>query len=85
VLGIAEQLGIKIDPSWVQLAQAALQKSMEAAAAAETAKIEAKANTQHGGKLAQQESLSKHHADNTGAMQGLGGAPATLAPGGGVM
>jgi hypothetical protein len=84
VLGIAEQLGIKIDPSWVTLAQAALQQNMEMAAQAEADAEGAKAagETKHGGKLAPQESLSKHAADMTGGMQGVGGQAAMGAPGG---
>jgi len=84
VLGIAEQLGLKIDPAWVTMSQAMLQKSLELAAQAETDQARAKAagDTRHGGKLAQQESLSKHHADQTGALQGIGGAPSPMGAGG---
>lgn len=84
VLGIAEQLGIKIDPSWVTLAQAALQQSMELAAQADAQNIAAKADGKHGGKVAQMESLSKHAVDMTGNMQGIG-QPAASGAGGGIM
>jgi hypothetical protein len=56
-------------------------EQMAAAQAQEQAAL--KGDTKHGGKLAQQASLSKHHADETGAMQGIGGTPAAMgAPGG---
>ena len=84
VLGIAEQLGLKIDPSWVTISQAAMQQSMEMAAQAEAADAEAKASTKHGGKVAQQESLSKHAADMTGGMQNTG-APAQMGAAGGML
>jgi hypothetical protein len=84
VLGIAEQLGLKIDPSWVTLAQAALQQSLEMAAQAEAADAEAKASEKHGGKVAQQESLSKHASDMTGGMQNTG-APAAMGGAGGML
>jgi hypothetical protein len=46
-------------------------------------KLAGHAPTEHGGKLAPQESLSKHSADLTGGLQGIGGAPAPMgAPGG---
>ena len=82
MLGIAEQLGLQIDPSWVQMSQALLQQSMAMAAQAEAASGDAGANTKHGGKLPQQESLSKHAADQTGGMQGTG-SPAAMGVGGG--
>jgi hypothetical protein len=83
VLGIAEQLGLTIDPSWVALSQAMLQQSMELAAQADADKANggAAGDTKHGGKLAQQPSLSKHAADLTGNMQGSG-QPAPLGAGG---
>ena len=46
-----------------------------------SAQTGAGADTAHGGKVAPQESLSKHHADLTGGMQGTG-QPAPLGPGG---
>lgn len=59
-------------------------QAMQMQLAAQAAQAAAKqANTQHGGKLPEQESLSKHAADRTGAMQGIGGPPAAMgAPGG---
>jgi hypothetical protein len=84
VLGILEQLGVKIDPSWVTISQAMAQQNAILAAQAEAADAEAKANTKHGGKAPQQESLSKHAADQTGGMQNTG-APAALGAGGGMI
>lgn len=84
VLGIAEQLGIKIDPNWITLAQAALHQDQLMAAQVDATKPGEgpKADTTHGGKLPAQESLSKHAADRTGGMQGVGGTAAMGAPGG---
>jgi hypothetical protein len=83
VLGIAEQLGIKIDPSWVTISQAALQQDMLMAAQADASKENgAEGDTKHGGMLAPQESLSKHASDKTGAMQGSGGTPVPFGAGG---
>jgi hypothetical protein len=46
-------------------------------------KVAAHSDLKHGGMLAPQESLSKHQADQTGGMQGIGGNPAAMgAPGG---
>jgi hypothetical protein len=84
VLGIAEQLGIKIDPSWVTLAQAALQQNMLMAAEAEAQDEQAEGDKRHGGKLPQQESLSKHASDATGGMQNTG-APAAMGGAGGFL
>lgn len=84
VLGIAQQLGIQIDPSWVTLAQAALhQDQLMAAQVDASEKVGGQSgDTKHGGKLAPQESLSKHAAEKTGGMQGIGGQAAMGAPGG---
>lgn len=84
VLGIAEQLGLKIDPAWVQLSQAMAQASAQLAmqADAEQAAAKAQGDTRHGGKLAPQENLSKHASDMTGGMQGSGMPAAMGAPGG---
>jgi hypothetical protein len=84
VLGIAEQLGIKIDPAWVTISQQALASAQALEAEAAEAKGKPESDTQHGGKLAPQESLSKHAADQTGGMQNTG-APAALGAGGGYL
>jgi hypothetical protein len=85
VIEILTQQGLKISPEAVTQSQGMLLKAqqLEAAQAQEAALV--KAETRHGGKVAQQESLSKHASDESGAMQGLGGPPATLGPGGSVM
>jgi hypothetical protein len=73
---VLTQLGIKnlsqpiVDP----VAAHAMQAMKEAAASP---------NTAHGGKVPQQESLSKHAADQTGGMQGTG-SPAATGPGGAI-
>jgi hypothetical protein len=73
---VLTQLGIKnlsqpiVDP----VAAHAMQAMKEAAASP---------NTAHGGKVPQTESLSKHAADETGAMQGTG-SPAATGPGGAI-
>lgn len=83
VLEIATQLGLQIKPETVQLSQALLQQSQQLAMAAGAADETApQGDTKHGGKLAGQESLSKHHAEQTGGMQGVGGTAAMGAPGG---
>jgi hypothetical protein len=82
VLGIAQQLGLQIDPSWVTLSQAALQQDQQLALLAHAKDADSAGDGRHGGKLAPQESLSKHAADVTGGMQGTG-APAALGAAGG--
>jgi hypothetical protein len=83
VIEILQQQGITISPQNVQLSQAMLQQSLMLAAQAGAAEdAQAEGNTQHGGKLPQQESLSKHAADKTGGMQGVGGTAAMGAAGG---
>jgi hypothetical protein len=84
VLGIAEQLGIQIDPSWITISQGMLQQDMMLAAQADAQDAEAKGDAKHGGKLPQSESLSKHAADKTGGMQNTG-APAALGAAGGMV
>jgi hypothetical protein len=83
VIEILQQLGIQISPNAVLQSQAMLQQAQELMAMSNAAEKgpDGKPNTQHGGALAQQESLSKHHADQTGGMQGIGGT-AAMAPGG---
>jgi hypothetical protein len=79
VIEILMQLGLKISPEAVQQSQGMLLQAQQLAAAQEQ---EAAADTKHGGKTAEAESLSKHHADESGGMQGLGGQAAMGAPGG---
>jgi hypothetical protein len=80
VLEILMQQGIKISPAAVSQSQGMLaQMEQEQAAAAE-----AEASEKHGGKVAQQESLSKHASDRTGGMQNTG-APAAMGGGGGML
>jgi hypothetical protein len=82
VIEILVQQGYKISPTAVMQSQQMLLDA-QAMAAAEAAEGEAaKGDTKHGGKVAQQESLSKHAADKTGGMQGTGAAAALGAPGG---
>jgi len=86
VLEILQQQGIQISPAAVQQSQGMLlQAEQMAAAQAQEQANKPGGDTKHGGKLAQQESLSKHHADNTGAMQGIGGAPAAMGKPGGML
>jgi hypothetical protein len=83
VLEILQQQGITISPTAVQLSQALLQQSAALAASAETSgEGQPAAETQHGGKMPQMEGLSKHAADQTGGMQGMGGAPTPMGAGG---
>jgi hypothetical protein len=89
VIEILQQQGITISPQNVQLSQAMLQQSLMLAAQAGDKDDEgggsggAAPATAHGGKLAQQESLSKHASDQTGALQGVGGAPGAMGGAGG--
>jgi len=84
VLEIAAQLGIKISPEMVTLSQQMFLQA-EQMAQAEAAEQEAqKGSEKHGGKVAQQESLSKHASDLTGGMQNTG-APAALGAAGGMI
>jgi hypothetical protein len=81
---IAQQLGITISPTAILQSQQLLlnaQQEAEAAAAEEQAQ---KGSEKHGGKVAQQESLSKHASDLTGGMQNTG-APAAMGGGGGML
>ncbi len=83
VIEILQQQGITVSPENVQLSQALLHQSLMLAATAGAAEdAQGEGNTKHGGKLAQQESLSKHAADQTGGMQGVGGTAAMGAAGG---
>jgi hypothetical protein len=82
VIEILQQQGITVSPQAVQLSQQMLLQAQQLAEA-EAAEQEAqKGETKHGGKLAQQESLSKHASDQTGAMQGIGGAAMPMGAGG---
>jgi hypothetical protein len=83
VMEMLMQAGWKISPEAIlQSQQLLLNAQMMAQAEAE--KAAAEGSTKHGGKTAQQESLSKHAADKTGGMQGTGGPAALGAPGGGL-
>lgn len=79
VLEILQQQGIQISEAAIALSQQALAtlQQMQAAQAAEQ-----KGSEKHGGKVAPQESLSKHASDQTGGMQNTG-APAPMGGGGG--
>jgi hypothetical protein len=81
VFEILKQQGIQIsDQAMAQTQQlGALMAAMNAMQATAEAQD---GQTKHGGKLPQQESLSKHAADQTGGMQGSGGPAAMGAPGG---
>jgi hypothetical protein len=82
VLEIASQLGLKISPEMVTLSQQMFLQAQQMAQA-EAAEQEAqKGSEKHGGKVAQQESLSKHASDMTGGMQNTGAPAALGAPGG---
>jgi hypothetical protein len=84
VLEILQQQGIKITPEAVlQSQQLLLNAQQEAAAAAAEAEGQ-KGSEKHGGKVAQQESLSKHASDLTGGMQNTG-APAAMGGAGGML
>ena len=81
---VLAQVGIKISPQAIQQAQAAAmnQVLMQQQAAQATATDGAgQPDTEHGGKMAQMESLSKHANDETGGMQGSG-QPAPMGTGG---
>ena len=84
VIEILQQLGIQVSPQAVAMSQAMLQQSemLAAQAAAAEGGQPGEGDTKHGGKLPAQESLSKHAADQTGGMQGVGGTAAMGAPGG---
>jgi len=84
VLEIAAQLGLKVSPEMVMLSQQMFLQAQQLAQA-EAAEQEAqKGSEKHGGKVAQQESLSKHSSDLTGGMQNTG-APAALGAAGGMI
>jgi hypothetical protein len=83
VIEILQQQGITISPQNVQLSQAMLAQSQALAAQVQAEdNAGAPGKTAHGGKLPQQESLSKHASDKTGGMQGTG-ATAPMGAGGG--
>lgn len=84
VLEILAQQGIQVSPGAVALSQGMLLQAQQLAAA-EAAEQEAQGgDTKHGGKVAQQESLSKHAADQTGGMQNTG-MPAAMGAAGGMI
>jgi hypothetical protein len=68
IIELAQQLGLTISDEAKQATQAlgAIMQALQAQQA------QAEAQTKHGGKLPQQESLSKHSADLTGGLQGTG-------------
>jgi len=84
VVEMLTQSGWKISPEAVMQSQQLLLKAEAMAAAEMAAQEEAKGDGKHGGKVAQQESLSKHAADATGGMQNTG-APAALGAAGGMI
>jgi hypothetical protein len=77
------QSGWKISPEAIMQSQQLLLNA-QMMAQAEAAQAEAEGDTKHGGKTAQQESLSKHASDKTGGMQNTG-APAALGAAGGMI
>jgi hypothetical protein len=84
VIEILRMAGVNVTPEAVKEAQGGALNQMMAQQAVPTGDVGAGqpgASTGHGGKQPQQESLSKHHAEMTGGMQGTG-APAPMAPGG---
>jgi hypothetical protein len=83
VLEILQQLGFKFSEAAIMASQQALANA-QMMAAAEAQQGEQKGDTKHGGKLPQQESLSKHAADATGGMQNTG-APAAMGAAGGML
>jgi len=73
VMEILRQAGVTVSPQAVQEAQAGAMNAMMAQGVAQdTGQGDAGANTTHPGKVAPQESLSKHQTDLTGGMQGTG-------------
>lgn len=83
VVEILRQAGITISPEAIQEAQAGAMNQMLGAQVANqaTANGEAGEDTEHGGKVSQMESLSKHQNALTGGMQGTG-RPAEMGAGG---
>lgn len=84
VMEILRQSGVQVSPQAVQEAQGAAMNAMlmqQAMPSGDAGEGQPGAQTEHGGKVAPAENLSKHHADNTGGMQGTG-APAAMGPGG---
>lgn len=86
VIEILQQQGIQISPEAVSQSQGMLLQAeqMAAAAAAEDEAKKGRAETKHGGKVAQAESLDKHAVDMTGGMQNTG-APAAMGAAGGML
>lgn len=85
VMEILRQSGIQVSPQAVMEAQAGAQnqllmQQLTAQVGQDTGQGEP-GPAEHGGKQPQAETLSKHHADETGGMQGTG-APAAMGPGG---
>lgn len=87
VMEVLRLSGVQISPQAVQEAQAGAQNALLAQQVQTTQDAQQGAagpQTEHGGKVAQVESLSKHAAALTGGMQGSG-QPAPMGAGGGVM
>lgn len=82
VIEILKAQGITVSAEAISLSQGMLLQAEQLAAAQAAEAAAQPGATKHGGKTPQAESLSKHHADQTGAMQGLGGAPSPAGAGG---
>ena len=81
---VLAQCGIKISPQAIQQAQAAAMNQLmmgQMTADATATDGKGQPDTEHGGKVAQMESLSKHANEETGGLQGTG-QPAAMGPGG---
>lgn len=76
VVELVNQSGWQISPQAVQQSQGLLLQAAQLAAADAAAQVRPAGDTRHGGAQPRAEGLSKHHAEQTGALPGLGGAPA---------
>ena len=83
VLDVLKQTGVTISPEALAEAQAAAQNALlqQQLQIQQGASGGPGADTQHGGKVPQAESLDKHQADQTGGLQGTG-MPAAMGSGG---
>lgn len=78
VMEILKQSGVNVSPQAVQEAQAGAVNSLMAAQVTNaTGQGEQQPNTEHGGKVAQLEGLSKHAVEMTGNLPGTSGQPAS--------
>jgi hypothetical protein len=82
VIEILQQQGIQVSPQAIQLSQGMLLQAEQLAAAQAQEQAQQAGDTKHPGKQAPSENLSKHHSDQSGAMQGIGGAPSPMGAGG---